>query len=67
MNFKSFAEEISQKFNRIHIYDLNLLNFAFFYFNLNFSNIHKNQEKNDKKLDQILRYMVNTLFQISIV
>jgi hypothetical protein len=38
--FKPFGEEISQKFDCLHIYDLNLLKYAIFYFNLNFSNIH---------------------------
>jgi hypothetical protein len=32
-------------------------------FNLKFSNTYKNQEKYDKKLDQILSYVVKTLFQ----
>jgi hypothetical protein len=32
VNFKPFGEEISQKLNRLHIYDLNLLKFVFFYF-----------------------------------
>jgi hypothetical protein len=32
VNFKPFGEEISQKFDRLHIYDLNLLKFTFFYF-----------------------------------
>jgi hypothetical protein len=36
-------------------------------FNLKFSNTYKNQEKYDKKLDQILSYVVKTLFQKSIV
>jgi hypothetical protein len=30
VNFKTFGEEISQKIDRFHIYDLNLLKFAFF-------------------------------------
>jgi hypothetical protein len=32
VNFKPSSEEISQKFDRLHIYDLNLLKFIFFYF-----------------------------------
>jgi hypothetical protein len=32
VNFKPFHEEISQKIDHLYIYDLNLLNFAFFYF-----------------------------------
>jgi hypothetical protein len=49
LNFKPFRKEISQKINRLHIYDLNLLKFAFSIFNLNFSNIHKKSGKYDKK------------------
>jgi hypothetical protein len=30
VNFKHFSEAISQKFDRLHIYDLNLIKFAFF-------------------------------------
>jgi hypothetical protein len=41
VNFKPFGEEISQKIDLLHIYDLKLLKFAFSSFNLNFSNIHK--------------------------
>jgi hypothetical protein len=41
VNFKAFSEEISQKFDYLHIYDLNLLKIAFSIFNLNFLNIHK--------------------------
>jgi hypothetical protein len=32
VNFKPFGEEISQKIDRLHIYDLNLLKFVFFLF-----------------------------------
>jgi hypothetical protein len=32
VNFKPFVEESSQKFDRLHIYDLNLLKIALFYF-----------------------------------
>jgi hypothetical protein len=61
------VKKFLKKFDCLHIYDLNLLKFAFSIFNLIFSNIHKNKEKYDKKLDQILIYVVKTLFQNSIV
>jgi hypothetical protein len=63
LNFKLFGEEISQKkIDCLHIYDLNLLKFAFSIFKLKFSNIHKKSGKYDTKLDQILSYVVKTLF-----
>jgi hypothetical protein len=46
VTFKPFGEEISQKFDRLHIYDLNLLEFAFLF---EFLNIHKKSGKYDKK------------------
>jgi hypothetical protein len=50
VNVKPFGEEISQKFDHLHIHGLNLLKFAFSIFNLNFLNIHqKNKEFFDKK------------------
>jgi hypothetical protein len=68
VNVKPFGEEISQKFDHLHIHGLNLLKFAFSIFNLNFLNIHqKNKEFFDKKLDQILSYVIKTLFQNLIV
>jgi hypothetical protein len=45
VNIKSFGEEISQKFDRLHTYDLIYSNFYFSIFNLNFSNIHKKSGK----------------------
>jgi hypothetical protein len=41
VNVKPFGEEISQKFDHLHIHGLNLLKFAFSIFNLNFLNIHQ--------------------------
>jgi hypothetical protein len=32
VNFKPFGEEISKQIECLHIYDLNLLKFVFFYF-----------------------------------
>jgi hypothetical protein len=61
-------EEISQKFDHLHIHGLNLLKFAFSIFNLNFLNIHqKIRNFFIKKLDQILSYVIKTLFQNLIV
>jgi hypothetical protein len=45
VNFKPFGEEISENFDRLHIYNLNLLKFAFSIFNLKFLNIHKTSGK----------------------
>jgi hypothetical protein len=45
VDFMPFDEAISQKFDRLHIYDFNLLKFAFFYFYFDFSNIHKKSGK----------------------
>jgi hypothetical protein len=45
VNFKPFSEEISQKFDCLHIYDLNLLKFIFSIFNLIFSNIYHKSGK----------------------
>jgi hypothetical protein len=61
VNFKPFGGGISQKFDRLRIYDINLLKFEFYEYS------QKIRKKYDKKLDQILSYVIKTLFQNLIV
>jgi hypothetical protein len=68
VNFKPFGEEISQKNRSFAYIRFKFTQICIFPFLIQFFQIFiTNQEKYDKKLNQILNYAVKTLFQNPIV